>query len=89
MKYTITAGDFLQAPHMGRKGSLFLMGRVRSVYRAIESVEIPTGYDLDLGHLEELIQHTHDQARMIGDAFRFGYLQGQKAAKAAERKAKR
>ena len=65
------------------------MGRVRSVYRAIESVEIPTGYDLDLGHLEELVQHTHDQARMIGDVFRFGYLQGQKAAKAAERKAKR
>lgn len=65
------------------------MGRVRSVYRAIESVEIPTGYDLDLGHLEELVQHTHDQVRMISDAFRFGYLQGQKAAKAAERKAKR
>ena len=65
------------------------MSRVRSVYRAIESVEIPTGYDLDLGQLEELIQHTHDQACMIGDAFRFGYLQGQKAAKAAERKAKR
>jgi hypothetical protein len=89
VKYTITERGFFQEPTRVRKGGLFLMGRVRSVYRAIESVEIPTGYDLDLGHLEELVQHTHDQARMIGDAFRFGYLQGQKAAKAAERKAKR
>jgi hypothetical protein len=74
---------------MGQKEGLFLMGRVRSVYRAIDGVEVPVGYDLDLGHLEEIFQHTHDQARMIGDAFRFGYLQGQKAVKAAERKAKR
>ena len=62
------------------------MGRVKSVYRAIESVEVPAGYDLDLGHLEELVQHTSDWMSVIGDAFRFGYLQGQKAAKAAERK---
>lgn len=65
------------------------MGRVRSVYRAIDGVEVPASYDLDLGHLEELVQHTHDLASVIGDAFRFGYLQGQKAARAAERKAKR
>ena len=62
------------------------MGRVKSVYRAIESVEVPAGYDLDLGHLEELVQHTSDWMSVIGDAFRFGYLQGQKAAKAAERR---
>lgn len=62
------------------------MGRVKSVYKAIESVEVPAGYDLDLGHLEELVQHTSDWMSVIGDAFRFGYLQGQKAAKAAERK---
>ena len=62
------------------------MGRVKSVYRAIESVEVPAGYDLDLGHLEELVQHTSDWMSVIGDAFRFGYLQRQKAAKAAERK---
>ena len=36
------------------------MGRVRSVYRALEHVEVPAGYDLDLGHLEELVQHTSD-----------------------------
>ena len=68
------------------KGGSFLMGRVKSVYKAIESVEVPAGYDLDLGHLEELVQHTSDWMSVIGDAFRFGYLQGQKAAKAAERK---
>ena len=57
------------------------MGRVKSIYKAIEGVKIPNGYDLDLGHLEEL-----DWMSVIGDAFRFGYLQGQKAAKAAEKK---
>lgn len=62
------------------------MGRVKSIYKAIEGVKIPNGYDLDLGHLEELIQHTRDQVSLVGDAFRFGYLQGQKAAKAAERR---
>nr|DAK18878.1 MAG TPA: hypothetical protein [Caudoviricetes sp.] len=62
------------------------MGRVKSIYKALEGVEVPTGYDLDLGHLEELVQHTSDWMSVIGDAFRFGYLQGQKAAKAAERK---
>lgn len=65
------------------------MGRVKSIYKAIEGVEVPAGYDLDLGHLEELVQHTSDWMSVIGAAFRFGYLQGQKAAKAAERKAKR
>lgn len=65
------------------------MGRVKSIYKALEHVEVPAGYDLDLGHLEELVQHTSDWMSVIGDAFRFGYLQGQKAAKAAERKAKR
>lgn len=64
------------------------MGRVKSIYKAIEGVEVPAGYDLDLGHLEELVQHTRDQVSLISDAFRFGYLQGQKAAKAAERREK-
>ena len=43
-------------------------------------------YDLDLGHLEELVQHTSDWISMFGDAFRFRYLQGQKAAKEAAKK---
>ena len=50
------------------------MGRVKSIYKAIEGVKIPNGYDLDLGHLEELVQHTSDWMSVIGDAFRFGYL---------------
>lgn len=63
------------------------MARVKSVYKAIEKLEINENYGMCVAHLSEIKEHAKSQFDVICDSFNFGYLQGMKAAKAEKRRA--
>lgn len=62
------------------------MGRIKSVYKAIDKLKIDENYDLCVVQIAEIADHSADRFTDICDGFRFGYLQGMKAAKAKRRR---
>lgn len=62
------------------------MSRVKSVYKAIEKVELNKYYSITLSQLQEIRTCARGYFGAIGDSFTFGYLQGMKAAKAELKK---
>lgn len=58
------------------------MARVKSVYKAIEGIEVNEKYAMCISNLYEIKEHTKGYFDAISDSFEFGYLQGMKAAKA-------
>lgn len=62
------------------------MARVKSVYKAIENLEINENYAMCITHLSEIREHANSQFDVICDSFDFGYLQGMKAARAEMRR---
>ena len=58
------------------------MARVKSVYKAIEGIEVDERYAMTVTHLEEIRNHAKGYFNAMSDSFDFGYLQGMKAAKA-------
>lgn len=58
------------------------MARVKSVYKAIEGIEVNEKYAMCVSHLFEIKEHAKGYFDAISDSFDFGYLQGMKAAKA-------
>ena len=65
---------------------VFNMSRVKSVYKAIEKVELNKYYSITLSQLQEIRECARGYFGAIGDSFTFGYLQGMKAAKAEMKK---
>lgn len=62
------------------------MDRIKSVYKAIDKLKIEENYDLYVVQIAEIADHSADRFTDICDGFRFGYLQGMKAAKAKRRR---
>lgn len=64
------------------------MPKIKNVVEKTESMigKIPAGYELNVTQVAELYEKSPDWFHLIENSFRFGYLQGMKAAKA---KAKR
>lgn len=60
------------------------MSRVKNVVEKAESMKgkIPAGYILSTPQMVELYEKSPDWFHLIVNSFRFGYLQGTKAAKA-------
>lgn len=66
------------------------MARVKNVVEKAESMmgKIPSGYQMSMSQIIELYNaFSNDQASLIINSFRFGYMQGMKAAKAEMKKA--
>ena len=62
------------------------MSRIKSVYKSIDGLKIDENYDLFAAQITEIANHSADRFTGICDGFRFGYLQGMKAAKAERRR---
>lgn len=62
------------------------MGRIKSVHKVIENLEVKEAYAPCVSHFEEIKQNGHGIWDMMWDSFKFGYLQGMKAAKAERRR---
>lgn len=62
------------------------MGKVHSVYKAIEGVELNKNYSACISHFMEIREHSGGYVDALFDSFKFGYLQGMKAAKAEMKK---
>ena len=58
------------------------MGKVQSVYKAIEKVKVKDQYCACISHFIEIKKQAGGYYEALYDSFRFGYLQGMKAAKA-------
>lgn len=66
------------------------MARVKNVVEKAESMigKIPSGYQMSTSQIIELYNaFSNDQVSLIINSFRFGYMQGMKAAKAEMKKA--
>ncbi len=63
------------------------MARVKNCVEKAEQVEIREGYDLTVSQGQEIYEaYKTDVSRMMYAAFKFGYLQGQKATTAEMKK---
>lgn len=64
------------------------MSNVKNVVEKAESMigKIPKGYQLSARQMLELHEKSQDWFHLIGNSFRFGYIQGKKAAKAESKK---
>lgn len=62
------------------------MGKVRSVYKVIEKVKVNKQYYACVSHFSEIREHAGGYFEALYDSFKFGYLQGMKAAKAEMKK---
>ena len=84
MKYSITAGSFFQEKF---EGGLF-MGRIVNTFQLIEQAKgnINSRYDLCLKNAVDIEKASANSYEMIANGFRFGYMQGLKAAQAKRRK---
>ena len=60
------------------------MSKLKNVVEKAESMigKIPAGYELNTAQVAELYEKSPDWFHLIGNSFRFGYLQGMRAAKA-------
>lgn len=58
------------------------MAKIKSVYTSIAGFEINEKYDMTSTHVFEIEEHSGGYYDAICDSFKFGYLQGMKAAKA-------
>ncbi len=63
------------------------MGRIKSVYKAIEGLKMVEGFIPHPDNLNEIRENNENEFDAIWDSFKFGYLQGMKAAKAERRRA--
>ena len=63
------------------------MGRIKSVYKAINNLKMAEGHIPYADNFEEIGKNSKDDWDKMWDSFRFGYLQGMKAAKAERRRA--
>ena len=61
------------------------MSRIKSVYSAIERVEVKDQYSACLSNFIEIKERSNGYFDALYDSFRFGYLQGMKALKAEMR----
>lgn len=61
---------------------------MRSVYRAIEAAKINSRYHLNNIEAEEIIdRHPDDRGYIALDAFKLGYVRGQRAERSEQKKA--
>ena len=67
------------------------MARVKNVVEKAKGMigRIPGGYDLSMSQLTELYEQSPNWVSLIGNSFRFGYMQGVKATKAEARMKKK
>ena len=63
------------------------MGRIKSVYKAINNLKMAEGYVPYISNFDEIRRNGKDDWDRMWDSFKFGYLQGMKAAKAERRRA--
>ena len=62
------------------------MGKKKDIYRVIDSVKTDPAYTMTAFQIFEIANHSEDRYSHVYDGFRFGYLQGMKAAKAERRR---
>lgn len=62
------------------------MGKMKNIYKMIEKVKTDPAYTMTGPQLFEIANHSEDRYSHVYDGFRFGYLQGMKAAKAERRR---
>lgn len=63
------------------------MGKIKSVYKAIHNLKMAEGYVPYTSNFYEIRRNGKDDWDRMWDSFKFGYLQGMKAAKAERRRA--
>lgn len=65
------------------------MGRVKNTMQLIEGAikEIDVRYDMSAGNIYDIYEASSNSVDMICNGFRFGYMQGMKAARAEMKKA--
>lgn len=64
------------------------MMMTKNMMDQINKVKVNRRYDMSFGNILDLLEDSGgDQVRLLCKGFRFGYLQGVKAAKAEARKA--
>jgi hypothetical protein len=77
--------SFFQEPIL--KG-VFIMGRIKNAMKIIEESvgKINVAYEMSVENIDQIYEASNDPFGMISNGFRFGYMQGMKAAKAEMRK---
>ena len=60
------------------------MARVKNTMQLINSTigHINTRYDLCSNNIQDILEASHSHYDLVSNSFRFGYIQGMKAAKA-------
>lgn len=64
------------------------MGRIKNAMKVIEASagKINVAYDMSIENISEIYEASGNPFNMISNGFRFGYMQGMKAAKAEVKK---
>lgn len=64
------------------------MGRIQNAMKVVETSigKINTAYEMSVDNIAEIYEASNDSFEMICNGFKFGYMQGMKAAKAEMRK---
>lgn len=62
------------------------MGKLRNPMKVAEAVRIDARYDVAAENMVEVVEKSTEPLKLFVNAFRLGYVQGTKAAKAKMRK---